>query len=236
MFDLATIVVAIHVLFAGLWLGADMGTFLSFRMVLDRTHAVETRIVMARYFALIDMGPRSALIVMFGLGLLASEMRWNAFSNDAWHVVWLVAVVMAAVWLAIVWTLFWMRHPKQGDRRTSSQVKLGNRLAMADTGIRLAAIVLLLAAGISTLVTDGPAPLDVFGWKMILLAGIVGIGVWLRRILPEVAAAMQEIFIKGSSDEREFELQRLARPTQLLVFGIWALVITIIWISVAYIP
>jgi hypothetical protein len=236
MFDLGTIVVAGHVLFAGLWLGVDIGTYLSFRVVVDRSNAVEARVVMARYFALVNMGPRTALIVTFGLGLLASVLRLDAFSNDVWRVVWLVAFVMSIAWLVVEWMLFWLRHPQQGDRRTSSQVNLGRRLAVADTAIRIAAGVLLVAAGLFTLVTDGPTPLAVFGWKMLLFAGVVGIGWWLLEMLPQVTAAMQEIFIKGSSDQREYKLQSLARPMSLLIFGTWGLLVTIIWISVAYIP
>ena len=61
LFDANSIAVAIHVALAGLWIGADLGTFLSYRRVIDPSLEVSTRKEMARYFALIDMGPPLAL-------------------------------------------------------------------------------------------------------------------------------------------------------------------------------
>jgi len=236
MFEVGSVALTIHVILAGLWLGADLGTFLSFRKVIDPTLSVESRLEMSRYFALIDMGPRSALVAMFGLGIYLSHARWASFSAGWWEVAGQAAMLASVLWLAAVWVLFWIQHPKPGQSRTAGQVAAGKRLATTDLLFRMVVVVFLLTAGVSSITGGEPSPLDVLGWKMVLLAGIVSVGIGLRFILPGVVGAMTDIFVNGSTLEREALLVRRARPTQGLVFIIWTLVIIIIWISVSNIP
>ena len=113
MFDTNSIAVAIHVLFAGLWIGADLGTFLSYRRVIDPTLEVGTRRAMARYFALIDMGPRTALIVMLGLGLYLAYDRGYGFTSGAWQVAAWIMIIASFLWLALVWYLHWAGEPER---------------------------------------------------------------------------------------------------------------------------
>ena len=229
MFDTNSIAVAIHVLFAGLWIGADLGTFLSYRRVIDPTLEVGTRRAMARYFALIDMGPRTALIVMLGLGLYLAYDRGYGFTSGAWQVAAWIMIIASFLWLALVWYLHWAGEPE----RSATHARPLSVLRKVDLGWRGVVAVFLIAAGIGTLTSQDPALLDVLGWKMLMLAGIVIIGIVMRFVLPGVLGIIGAIFTEGSTPEREAELRRRSVPVQGLVFGIWVLVLATIWTSVS---
>ena len=229
MFDPNSIAVAIHVLFAGLWIGADLGTFLSYRRVIDPSLDVGTRRAMARYFALIDMGPRTALIVMLGLGLYLTYDRGYGFTSGVWQTAAWVMILASFLWIALVWYLHWASEPE----RSAEHAGRLSVLRKVDLGWRVVVAVFLVVAGVGTLASRDPALLDVLGWKMLMLAGIVIIGIAMRFVLPGVLGLIASIFTEGSTPEREAELRRRSVPVQGLVFGIWVLVLATIWTSVS---
>lgn len=59
----------LHVLLFGIWLGADYGTFLSSRILLQADKSAETRATAARMMVLFDVGPRVALVLTLPAGL-----------------------------------------------------------------------------------------------------------------------------------------------------------------------
>ncbi|MGI9667230.1 MAG: hypothetical protein ACR2N2_09035 [Acidimicrobiia bacterium] len=231
--DPNAIALAVHILFAGLWIGADLGTFLSYRRVLDENLDIPSRKAMAGYFAWIDMGPRSALIVMFGLGIYLAFDRGFGFQQDPWRALAIVMMVLSIVWLVGIWYLHWVQHPRAGETRSSAHNAAAGTIRKLDIGWRAVVLVFLLVAGVGTLSSKNPALLDVLGWKMILLAAIVAIGIVMRFVLPSVLGTLGSIFVDGSTPEREAQLKRQSVPVQLLVFGIWILVMLIIWTSVS---
>ena len=232
MFDVSALAVAIHVLLAGLWIGADIGTFLSFRRVLDPSLSVESRRAMASYFAWIDMGPRTALVVMFGLGIYLTYDRSFGFQYGSWKPLAFIAIAGSVMWLALVWYLHWVNHPRAGEVRSGVHTRYASILSKVDFGWRGVVVVFLLVAGIGTLQSKSPALLDVLGWKMIMLAGIVVVGMILRIYLPGVLGHIGAIFTEGSTPDREAALRSAAVPVQGLVIVIWVLVFLIIWTSV----
>jgi hypothetical protein len=227
------LLLALHVAGAGIWLGMDFGTFMSFKAVRNPDLSIDQRVQMARYFALIDMGPRTAVVAMLALGVWMMTARNLGFTEGIWGVVGPVVGFACILWVAAVWWLYWAAHPPAGTTRPESVRRRAELVKRLDLGWRVVVVAVIGAAGILTLTGDaGPTDVAFLGWKMLLYAGIVALGLGIRTVLPGVVATMGEIFTQGSTPEREAALAKGARPTQGFVIGIWALIGLIIWLSI----
>ena len=167
------------------WLGTDIGVFLAGRQMRNASLPMETRRAMGQLSGMVDMGPRSALVLVLMLGITLSYLGQWGFTGAG-----------------------------------------GNSLRVVIAGS-------LALVAVYSLLTDGPIRATWLCAKLILFAGIVACGVGIRVVLPKTRAALMEIFIEGSTAEREARLGRSGAPLRAFVLGIWSLIVLIIWISVS---
>ncbi|MFT5223073.1 MAG: hypothetical protein ACI867_001383 [Glaciecola sp.] len=209
----------LHVLLFGAWLGADYGTFLSSRVLLQADKSPETRATAARMMVLFDVGPRVALVLTLPAGL--SLGSWLGFIPGGLALrvgVW----VGALVWLAVL--LFVELREEHPLRETLRKIDFGWRIVLAAT---------LLATSIwSLLGDDGPFKLDYLAWKALIFAVILSMGIMIRvklRVFGEAFGAA----LSGSTPECEATLRSSLYRTYPFVMTIWVLVLVAGYLGIA---
>ncbi len=234
MFDTYDILKALHILLVAIWLGTDIGTFISFLRMRDASLSVETRRAMLGLSEFLDMGPRTALIGLLTLGITLTHIGGWGFTGEGGAALAVIASLVAVLWIGGVWHQFWVTHPPGGIERGQGHVRFEERFRPFDIGFRIVVTSLLtLAALWSLLSSGGVITADWLSIKLLLFAVIVGLGVGLRLLLPTIGARVGDIFTNGSTPAREAALTPVARQAQWMVIGIWTAIVLITWLAVA---
>ena len=227
------LLLSLHIVLVGTWLGTDVGTMLAFRRMTSPALPVTTRIEMGRLADLLDMGPRSALILLLILGAVMTDMGGFASAGGLGAVISVVAAAGGLLWLVGVWHQFWVSHASPEKPRAAGHLRFQRWFRSTDLWWRaVLAAGLVLDAGVS-LAGGGPVRARWLAVKLILFAGILGLGFAIRTVLPGVGTALGAIVAGGSTPDREAALAGAARPAYPLVWAIWALILGIAWLSVA---
>ncbi len=162
-----------HILLFVYWLGADLGVFLASRYVARADLPTPERLRFLEMLLKLDMGPRTALILMVPVGFtLATQLGLTPFAADLLPAIWGFAVL----WLILAWRLYLM------GRDPSAQ-----SLAKLDHWIRVTVAALFLSLGALSLVEGTPVIARWLALKMIFFAMVVVIGLLLRRIIRDWA-------------------------------------------------
>ena len=189
-----------HVVLFAYWLGADLGVFLCGRVSRSKGVSDEVRKAVRGISELIDMGPRTAAVLMVPVGITLSTQYGVPIGGGGLAVVWVVALL----WLATVWTFYFRGNDP-----------LGRMVWKIDMVIRATLMLAFLAAGASSLSADWPVSDRWLAAKFIVFGLILLDGIWLRLIL----LRMQKIAsgqIAGSTPPR--------RVLMCAVLLIWVLV------------
>jgi hypothetical protein len=162
-----------HILLFVYWLGADLGVFLASRYVARADLPTPERLRFLEMLLKVDMGPRTALILMVPVGFtLATQLGLTPFAAGLLPAIWGIAVL----WLILAWRLYLTGR----DPRTQS-------LARLDHWIRVTVAALFLSLGVLSLVQGTPVSARWLALKMIFFAVVVVIGLLLRRIIRDWA-------------------------------------------------
>ena len=234
VFEPYALLKTLHILLIATWLGMDFGTFISYKKMRDPSLSIDTRKQMYRVFALIDMGPRSSLVLMLTLGVALSHMGSWAFAGAGGRAFAIVTAIVGILWVAGLWHQYWVHEALPDNPRPELHVRAQKVFRPVDIWLRVGlAGGLAVAAVVSLAGAEGPIYADWLAWKLILFAGIVMSGVGIRMFLPAVASAVKDIFTKGSTPEREAALTEGSRRTVRFVYAIWVLIIAITWVAIA---
>lgn len=227
------LLLSLHTVLVGTWLGTDVGSMLAFRRMTSPGLPVAIRVEMMRLAELLEMGPRSALVLLLILGAALTEMGGFASAGGLGVPVALVAAAGGLLWLAGVWHQFWVGHAPPGTARGAAHLRIQRWFRTADLWWRaMLAACLVLDAAVS-LAGAGPIHARWLAVKLILFAAILGLGFAIRMVFPGVLTALGGIVAGGSTPDREAAPAGAARPAYLMVLAIWALIIGIAWLSVA---
>jgi len=233
MFDTYIILKFLHIIMAGLWLGMDMGVYTASGKMSNPRFSIETRAAMGKLAGFLDMGPRSAVVIMLMLGITMTFMGgWGSAGNYNAEIA-SAAALAGAVWLTGLWHQYWVDHPNLKETRPQSHIDFGKRFRKLDIGMRLVITSALAAIAIWSLVGNGPIVADWLAVKLVIFSLIVACGIGIRICIPPARAAIADIFANGSTPDREKSLENSRRMALIFVKSIWALVALIIWISVA---
>jgi len=175
----------LHVLAFVYWLGADLGVFLAARYAARPDLALAERRRFLRLTLLLDMGPRSGLILMVPTGItLASRGGWTDLDAAALAMVW----ISATLWLALTWALYF-REGEQGAVAAWRRV---------DIAVRIVVVAGFTSMAVASLAGYGPVRADWLAFKALLFAGAVSIGLMLRLCLRDWLRGMRLI---GSGED-----------------------------------
>lgn len=207
-----TIVLAVHTIVLGYWLGSDLVINSEYRFIVHRNDLpVPARDAMMDHLMVVDQHVRYALVLqaMLGSMLLAGLGLFPA----------------AVAWLAPLAGISWL-----------ALVELAHRLRKTETGVKLALIdrIVRYAVGaglvaLAVLQSDWPLWLRL---KLALFAGVIGCGVIIRFRLIHHFTTWAAIVGQGSTPEREALLRRTYwRATSVLAL-LWLQVVTIAVLAV----
>jgi len=207
-----------HILLFVYWLGADLGVFVASRYVARADLPLEERLRFLELLLKVDMGPRTALILMIPVGFtLATTLGIAEFARAWLPVIWIVA----SGWLALAWYLFRnARNPRSAP------------WARLDQGLRLVVIASFLLLGLATFATGSPLGTAWLAGKFVLFAGVVTLGLLLRRVIRDWIAGFAQLRVEATRDAGNALIfgahQRAARLALLL----WLFVAAIAFLGV----
>ena len=222
----------LHILLVGIWIGTDIATMAGFRALCDEALDIKTRLRMSKLSDAMDMGPRSALVLLLMLGLFMTNLgEWGLEGGRGEWLAWASAAV-GMVWFLGVWQQYWIGHV-DAAARTPGQKTFHKWFRQIDLWWRVSLSGVLVVAAVWSLFGDGPFNARWLAAKQILFAGIVLCGVGLRLMLPKIMVCVMAIVQEGSTPEREAALERWAWPAQALVWLIWLIIAAMSWLATA---
>lgn len=198
----------LHILGFVYWLGGDLGTYFSSRFVVDGTLAPAQRATALKIMLGCDQGPKLAMPLMLALGWSLGS-RLGAIAAPAWAeaLCWAVAIA----WFSTVnWLYFTQNAP------------LKARVAQADLWFRCAVIATLVALCGAALLGHGPLHAPWIVAKVLVFAGLVACGVYIRIGLRPFVAAFGALMARGASPEVDAALSGSIARVRPAVYLIWA--------------
>ena len=200
------IVVFLHILLFAYWLGADLGVFVCSMVGRRQNLSADQRLGLREAGDLIDMAPRTCLVLMVPVGLtLAAEYGSPIHGAVALSAVW----VAGLAWLWLVWQVHLQHHSA-----------LGKLFWKIDFAVRALVMAGFVGFGAWCLATGGPIAGHWLAAKMLLFGLIILCGIVVRIMLlappPATPAA-------GAT---------LGAGIRNVVFMIWGLVAVIAFIGV----
>ncbi|WP_449465407.1 hypothetical protein [Stenotrophomonas humi] len=203
----------LHLLIGGYWLGGDIGVFYIAGKIADPAQPLPVRLFSAKAMMLLDMIPRTCLIMAFGTGLTVATLT-DLLPLQGW--LWLVWLVTLA-WLALAWAAFVKEHSAAG-----------HRIARIDFYLRLLVLVGCVAAGIDAFADGGViAQSRWLGAKLILFAGIISMGLLVRIQLRPFGPLFGKVVTGTATDADQQSLKQLVARVKLPVLCIWMIILAI---------
>lgn len=200
-----------HVLVLVYWLGGDLGAFYASTILADPKEPVASRLTAAQILSNIDMAPRTALILAGPTGFTLAVLKgWWATPDWAVPAVW----VGGLIWLVLAWMIH-LRH-----------VPPGAPVRRLDLVIRWAVLLLLLSIAIAPQAWPATGELPLFlRIKLAILAGAIGLGLFIRVALAPSGAAFARMIKDGASSETDAIIARTLGQARPIVLTLWALLL-----------
>ncbi len=196
-----------HILIIGYWLGTDLAVYYISGAIVDADKPTPVRVYAAKAMLLLDMVPRTALILTLLTGLSLAGARWlPAGMITAW---WLWPLLLA--WLTLTWTVFRLEHSE-----------LGHRLARIDFAFRVLVVLACFALALALLTGIGAfAALPWLAGKLLIMGLIIALGLLIRVQLKPFGALFGQVAQGQASTQTEAQLRRLIAQVKIPVWIIW---------------
>lgn len=213
----------LHILLFVYWLGADLGVFLAARYVARADLSMDERLRFLDLLLKIDMGPRTALILILPVGAtLAVGLGAVSGFDTLLPAVWIFAIG----WLALAWHIALRpQHPLAA---------LGTRV---DRVIRIVIAAALAVVAAASLLRGAPVHATWLALKLLLFAGVITLGLLLRGVLRDWAAGFAALRRVGagsvSATEANARIAAAHRRSTPYAVMLWLLVGAIAWLGVA---
>lgn len=196
-----------HILVIAYWLGTDLAVYYISGAIVDDNKPTSVRVYAAKAMLLLDMVPRTALILTLLTGLGLATSVWLPRPVIGWW--WLWPALLA--WLALTWAVFRLEHSP-----------LGTLLARIDFGLRILIIAALLIMTLALLLGWGQfAVLPWLAAKLGIMALIMFLGLVIRVQLKPFGALFARVAQGNSDPATERKLKRLIRQVKIPVWAIW---------------
>ncbi len=204
----------LHLLIGGYWLGGDLGVFYIAGKIADPAQPLPVRLFSAKAMMLLDMIPRTCLILAFGTGLsLATQAGLLPLQGWTWAI-WLLTLA----WLALAWVAFVKEHSA-----------IGHVITRIDFNLRVLVLIACVAAGIDALTEGGViARTGWLGAKLLLFAGIISMGLLVRIQLRPFGPLFGKVVANTASDAEQQALRQLVARVKIPVLCIWLIILAIV--------
>ncbi len=199
----------LHIVLFAYWLGADLGVFYGARRAARPGLTYQERVKIRQVVAVVDMAPRTALILMLPVGFqLASQ--WNpGITTSALSVIW----TSGLAWLALMWIV----HFQAGT-------SVGETLRKIDLWIRYVVLLVMAGIGIMSLLGLGPFAQQWLALKAFLFAVAIALGLGLRIVAARNPPVMEQLRLEQDVPAAERRLGENHRAAAGLALSLWAVV------------
>lgn len=198
----------LHILAFVYWLGGDLGTFFSSRYVVDPRLTPAQRHTALKIMLGCDQGPKLCMPLIFAIGFsMSTHMNFIAASALAEVAVWMVCLA----WFANVNYLYFTQNAAAKAR-----------ISQLDLYFRVAVVMGLAALALTSIVGNGPINAGWLAAKILIFAGLVACGIYIRLQLKPFVAAFGQLMTQGSSADVEQTLDRSLGRCRPAVYLIWA--------------
>ncbi|MDZ5645876.1 hypothetical protein [Nitrospirillum sp. BR 11828] len=199
-----------HVVLFAYWLGTDLGVLITSTAANGADLTGNAREHLRKANGRIDMGPRTAMVLMVPVGLTLAS-NWGLPLGPA---------ALTAVWAGgFTWLwLVWMIYLRQGT-------PFGKRVWRIDLGIRMLATLAFVGTGLVSLASGGPVAAGWLATKILLFGILLLLGVVIRLLLlwkPPAPPKAGEPFVPTP----------FWNPLRLTVFAIWGLVLVMAFLGI----
>lgn len=199
-----------HVLLFVYWLGGDLGVWFTGKQMIRDDLSLDERLRIRQVAALIDMAPRTCLVLMVPAGFTLASNWGSPLEGSTLIVMW----VLGLAWLWLVWEVHWKKNEP-----------IGKTLASIDLKLRYVIGTLILLFGLYSLVGGGPVAEKWLAAKITLYGLIIYNGIVLRKVAGNWQTAFDMIHAGGDQRiEGERLLKANRRRVEPPVLTIWALV------------
>ena len=225
-----------HVLLLVFWLGTDIGVFLGSFRLKDPRLEPRTRLEIGRLTALLDMGPRTGVILSIPTGLaLAYYGGWGRRDPVLLTPqVLAVVAVLSLVWLAMVWRFFVLQQAAaRGRELTPGEARFLRLWRRVDLWWRVLLAIAIAGASLAAVLGGGVLGVGWLDWKVAAFGFIVACGVAIRLAAEDLPIALGEISRRGSTPERERRLARALSRAYPWVLAIYLTLVVMAYISFA---
>ena len=207
------ILVYLHVLAFVFWLGGDLGVAMLGSAFRDRSQPLSTRLAFLKLLGAVDMGPRTAWVVMVPLSIALVDV--GGYWDVPTPLVWL-SWALGAVWLALTWAIF-----------LNGQGPLVDVLKRAELAVKLVIAVAYGVLGVMAVAGLGPLPNDWLGLKALTFAVIFGCAIMIDVASRPVTPLLIAVIEQGSTDQTEVPLRRAMDRARYWVWATYALLLVI---------
>lgn len=238
------VVLGLHILLIATWIGMDTGVFSSSYWIGNPKYALETRLQMGRLLGILDMGPRTSLILIFMLGLIMSVWRWGVFAGlgDAAGPVVAVLAVLLLIWLWCIWQQYLVRQAITRQKEVGWRRFFARQFTTIDLWMRILLAAVLIIAGVGSLIPGLQPIFSPFQWldvKVALFGAIILCGVAIRFASADFEHAFGDVVrmsLTGQADspERATAEQRIKVSldrTRPWVITLWVIIIVMVFIA-----
>lgn len=160
------VLLLLHILMFGYWLGADLGVFFCDSQMTRDDLDIEERLRVRRIRYKVDMAPRTCFVLILALGFTLARRYGSPIDG-----LWLAAIWAGCLaWLALIWSA-----------RLLGGTPRGAALSRFDRKVWFTTGLTMMALGAYALFTGTPA---VPGWlalKMTIYGLICWNGIWIMR-------------------------------------------------------
>ena len=221
----------LHIVAVALWLGTDIAAAVVLRRAADDRRPPAARAEMVVLWEDLDLGPRSASILLLTLGITLTFLgRWG-FTAASEPVILGGSVLLGGAWLIAVLFQFWVSHPRQQAERADWQLRMAGLARTADVWLRVVVTLALAATAIVSLGADGgPIGATWLSIKLILVAIAVALTFGTRLLIPSVMGLSSHPVEGAPIPEKS------GRPvvwSLALTAVAWVCIAVVIWLSIA---
>jgi hypothetical protein len=201
-----------HILLFAYWLGADLGVFYGAKVMARPGLSFEDRMRVREVVQIVDMAPRSALILMLPVGFQLAA-AWGSPVTGGWL---LALWAGAAAWFALMWSVH-LRAGRPG----------GELLRRSDLWVRYGVCIALVGAGLYALVTDRLFEPDWLALKVLLFGLVVASGMALRIVGAPWGPAMQALKEGRDVEAAEASIWATRQRVSVVVLFLWGLLLVL---------
>lgn len=160
------ILLLLHILLFGYWLGSDLGVFFCDSQMTRDDLDIEERLRVRRIRYKIDMAPRTCIVLILALGFTMA-LRYGS-PLGGW---WLVAIWVGCLsWLSLIWAA-----------RIHSGTPRGKRLSRIDRPVWWTVGGVMIGLGVYSLVSENLTLPNWLALKMAVYGLICWNGIWIMR-------------------------------------------------------